>query len=429
MNLTVPDTAAPAKSDAQLLDRVLVTAFLDHVPDHIYFKDRASRFIAVSHSKARALGVAPDDLIGKSDFDTFTEEHARTAFEDEQEIMRTSAPMMGKLEKETWPDGHVSWVLTSKMPLRDGQGVIIGTFGISKDVTQAQEMKASLEKSQRELIDASRLAGMAEIATGVLHNVGNVLNSLNVSANVIATGLRDSKAESLARIGGLLHAHSADLGGFLTHDPKGQLVPAFIDSLARHLIEDRARLLKELDSLQRNVDHIKEIVAMQQSHATMVGVVETLEVPALMEDALRMNAAALGRHSVRVVREFTAVPCIVAERGKVLQILVNLIRNAKYACDGATVADKVITLRLAPGPAGRVRLIVEDNGTGITTDNLTRIFQHGFTTKSTGHGFGLHSSANAAREMHGSLEVGSDGPGRGATFTLELPAAPVPGVR
>ena len=405
-----------------LLDRALVTAFLANVPDCVYFKDRESRFIALSSSladKHGQQGIA--DIIGKTDFDFFSKDHAQPAFDDEQAIIKTGKPLLGKLEKETWADGRISWVVTNKLPLRNEKGEIIGTFGISKDITESKQMEAALEKSQRELIDASRLAGMAEVATGVLHNVGNVLNSLNVSTDLIASTLRQSKADSLVKVGEMLREHAAELGSFVTQDPKGKLVLGFIESLGRHFAEDRARLLKEIESLQKNVDHIKEIVSMQQTYATMVGVVEELQAVDLVEDAVRMNSAALVRHDVRVVRDFAPVPPVLAEKAKVLQILVNLIRNAKYAADEGGAPDKIITLRIKAGDAGRVQLIVQDNGIGIPAENLTRIFQHGFTTKATGHGFGLHSSANAAKEMRGTLNAVSDGPGCGASFILDLP--------
>jgi signal transduction histidine kinase len=339
--------------------------------------------------------------------------------------MRTGRPILGKLEKETWPDGRITWAVTNKLPLRDEHGVIIGTFGLSKDVTDSKRMEVALEQAQRDLLDASHRAGMAEVATGVLHNVGNVLNSVNVSASMLATGLRNSKAGSLARLAALLREHTDDLGAFLTTDPKGRLVPGYVESLAQGWAEDQARLLQEIDSLQQNIDHIKDIVSMQQSYATMVSIVEPLAPVGLMEDALRMNSAALSRHDVHVIREFWEAPLVNADKARVLQILVNLIRNAKYACDeGPNPTDKTITLRIAPGPGGeRVRLIVADNGVGIPAANLTRIFNHGFTTRPTGHGFGLHSSANAAKEMKGTLSVVSGGPGTGATFTLELPVA------
>lgn len=415
----------PPPLRSTLIEHALVSAFLERVPDYVYFKDRQSRFIAVSQSLVHYLGRSrSSEVLGRTNADFFAPAFAEQSLDDEQRIVRTGQPLLGKLVQETRLDGQTAWVVTNKLPLRDDGGTIIGTFGISKDVTQTRQMEVELETAHKELVDASRTAGMAEVATGVLHNVGNVLNSLNVSASVIASGLKQSKAESLAKIGALLRENQADLPRFLD-DPKGKRVPEFIASLARHAAEERQRLLQEVSALQNNIDHIKDIVSMQQTYATMVGVVETLDGVALMEDSLRMNAGALLRHEVRVIRDFQPVPPLLGEKAKILQILVNLIRNAKYACDETGRSDKVLTLRIAPAPAGgRTRLIVQDNGVGIAPENLTRIFGHGFTTRSNGHGFGLHSSANAAREMKGTLSVHSDGPGKGATFTLELPPAP-----
>lgn len=416
---------ARADDRSAQLDRALVSAFLENIPDYVYFKDSRSRFIALSRSLARHFGATPAQIIGRTDFDFFAAAHARSAYEDEQRIITTGQPVLGKLERELWPDGRTYWVVTNKLPLRNERGEIIGTFGLSRDVTATREMEIALDKAHKDLVSASRIAGMAEVATGVLHNVGNVLNSLNVSASVLASGLRQSKAQSLAKIAVLLREHQSNLGEFLAQDPKGRRVPELIASLARHAIEERNRLIHELSALQKNIDHIKEIVSMQQAYATMVGVVEPLDPAILMEDALRMNAGALLRHNVNVVRDFQFVPALLGEKAKVLQILVNLIRNAKHACDESGLPGKTVTLRLAPGETpDRVRLIVHDNGIGIPPENLTRIFGHGFTTRINGHGFGLHSAANAAREMKGSLTVHSEGTGRGATFTLEVPAAP-----
>ena len=407
------------------VDRALVAAFLDRIPDYVYFKDRESRFIAVSRSLVRFLGKQSSaEVLGRTDADFFRPDLAQHAADDEQRILRTGQPMLGKLERLTHRSGAEAWVVTNKLALRDDHGAIIGTFGLSKDVTKTREMEAALEKAHKELVDASRSAGMAEVATGVLHNVGNVLNSLNVSASVIATGLRMSKAESLAKLGALLREQHANLAPFLTNDPKGKRVPEFLASLARHAVEERDRMLQEIAGLQKNIDHIKDIVSMQQTYATMIGVTESLDAVAMMEDSLRMNAGALVRHDVSVTRDFQPVPPLLGEKAKILQILVNLIRNAKYACDETGMAGKRVTLRIAPAPAaGRVQLIVEDNGVGIAAENLTRIFGHGFTTRPNGHGFGLHSAANAAREMKGTLTVYSAGKGKGATFTLELPTA------
>ncbi len=416
------NTSAPT---AWSIDQALAVAFLENVPDNVYFKDRESRFIAVSRSQLKVFGLSRvDEIVGRTDFDFFDEAHARQARADEKRILETGEPLLGKLEKETWPDGRVTWVITHKLPLRDESGTIIGTFGISKDVTEARQTEEALETARKELIDASRLAGMAEVATGVLHNVGNVLNSLNVSATVIGTTLREWKVDSLEKLSSLLNAQGENLGAFLTQDPRGRRVPELVTALAQHFAEERSRLLKELHALQEGIDHVKDIVAMQQAYATIVSVSEALDGADLMEDAVRMNSAALTRHDVRVVRDYREAPLVQVEKGRVLQILVNLIRNAKYACDDGAPAEKQITLRVVPN-GDQVDLVVEDNGVGIPQENLTRIFQHGFTTRANGHGFGLHSSAIAAREMRGSLTVHSDGAGRGARFTLSVPKAEV----
>jgi two-component system, NtrC family, sensor kinase len=191
--------------------------------------------------------------------------------------------------------------------------------------------------------------------------------------------------------------------------------------LADQLSKERTETLGELELLAKNIEHIKEIVALQQSYARVCGVVESLPITELIEDALQINSTAFRRHGVEVVRQFEPVPLVSVNRHKVLQILVNLLSNAKYAVDQATVENKRLVLSVARDGKNRVSISVQDNGIGIAPENLTRIFSHGFTTKKEGHGFGLHSGALAAKEMGGSLHVHSAGAGRGATFTLELP--------
>lgn len=320
--------------------------------------------------------------------------------------------------------GRIVWGSFSVAVVRDEHGRIVQDIGILEDITARKQAEDELAQTYKNLVDASRLAGMAEVATGVLHNVGNVLNSLNVSSNLVTETVQRSNVDGLVKLAALVNEHASDLGEFLTRDPKGKLVPGYLASLAEHSMKERAALLQEVASMQKNIDHIKEIVAMQQGHATAAGVIETLEAAELFEDALRMNGADLVRGDVRIVREFASVPALSVEKGKVLQILVNLIRNAKHACDDLQkreTREKIITLRLEAAADEKVWLIVHDNGIGIPPENLTRIFVHGFTTRAYGHGFGLHSSALAAKEMRGALTASSAGLGHGATFILELP--------
>jgi PAS domain S-box-containing protein len=306
-------------------------------------------------------------------------------------------------------------------PQRIGESRV-GRVWSFHEITERRQAEAELQTVHGQLLEASRQGGMAEVATNVLHNVGNVLNSVNVSATVVADSLRKSKASGLARVVGLLREHEHDLGTFISSDPRGKQLPQYLAQLAEYLQANRQASIQELDLLRSHIEHIREIVTMQQTYAKVSAIKELVRVSDLVEDSLRLNLGALSRHGVELIREFQDLPPMQLEKHKVIQILVNLISNAKYACDESSRQDKRLTLRIGTnGETGRVSISVSDNGVGIPQENLTRIFSHGFTTRASGHGFGLHSSALAAKDIGGTLTVHSDGVGTGATFTLELP--------
>jgi two-component system, NtrC family, sensor kinase len=297
------------------------------------------------------------------------------------------------------------------------------TGALQLEIEERKQAEIKLAETHKQLLTASRQAGMAEVATGVLHNVGNVLNSVNVAATLLDDSLRKSEVEQLRRVMSLLGDNRDRLGLYITEDPKGKRIPEFLSQLTNRLEGDNARMRQEVATLRKNIEHIKDIVAMQQSYAKVSGLVETLNIVDLVEDSLRMNLEALVRHDVILTREFDEVPQVTTDKHKVLQILINLIRNAKYACDDSGKADKRLAVKVNRRE-DRVRVVVVDNGIGIPPQNLTAIFQHGFTTRHNGHGFGLHSGALAAKELGGALIVESLGLGHGATFTLELPISP-----
>jgi signal transduction histidine kinase len=300
------------------------------------------------------------------------------------------------------------------------QRVEVRTRELREQVSARERAHAELAQTQQRLILASRQAGMAEIATGVLHNVGNVLNSVNVSIGLLSERMRQFRVEFVGKTAALLQQNRNNIGTFLTEDPKGRTLPTYLEQLGQSLERDKRFIHHELELLNKNVDHIKIIVAMQQSHAKSGGVIEEVDPRDLIEDALKVNSAALERHHIVVERQYDSVPAIAVDRHKVLQILINLISNAKWALD--TIANgKKVTIELAEPESDRIRIRVTDNGAGIAPENMGRIFSQGFTTRKDGHGFGLHSGANAARELGGSLSVHSEGAGKGATFTLELP--------
>ena len=291
---------------------------------------------------------------------------------------------------------------------------------------QLARVNDELREAQAELVTTARRAGMAEIATNVLHNVGNVLNSVNVSAQVLYEKVHTSKGPGVAKVAQLMKEHPDDLGDFISSDPKGRALPDYLDKLADALAIEQQVMIAELAQLTRRIDHIKEIVATQQSYAGNASVLESGSLRELVEDVVRICDVSLARHHITLIKEFSDVPQMPLDKHRVLQILVNLINNAKQALEAGANRSPQIILRLRVIDDGRVRVEVEDNGEGIAQDNLARVFEHGFTTRVDGHGFGLHSCILAAHELGGDLTVRSAGPGRGALFILELPLSLTP---
>ena len=414
--------------------QALYHSLVDQLPAGVFRKDAEGRYVLVNSWLCRLHSVSPDEILGKTPLELSAgrilkqtgqkpdpakltndgEGHHRT-------IMETGSTIEVE-EHHPANNGKMEYLHVVKSPVFGADGKIVGSQGILMDITQRKQAEEKLATLHKKLVESSRQAGMAEVASSVLHNVGNVLNSVNVSSTLIAERTRDLKVASVTRLAALIREHETDLGNFFLNDAKAKQIPAFLANLASTLEHERDEIMDEVNSLENNVAHIKEIVSMQQNYAKSLGVLEVLKITDLVEDAIRMNNGAISRHRVKLVREFGEAPPLMTDKHKVLQILVNLIRNAKYACDDSGRDDKQITLRVA-NSEGTIKISVIDNGIGIPPENLTRIFSHGFTTRKDGHGFGLHSGALAAKEMGGDLVVSSAGKGKGAAFTLILPVS------
>jgi signal transduction histidine kinase len=294
---------------------------------------------------------------------------------------------------------------------------------LANDVTARNRAQRALAEANRQLLVASRQAGMAEVATGVLHNVGNVLNSVNVSASLLAQGIRESRSRGIDKAANLLEANRENLAEFFADGGKGTLLANYLRSLATELAGEREAQLAELTSLGKNIDHIKEIVAMQQSHAKVGGLAEKHSTAELIDEAVKLAAADCGADQQRVHVDFGArTGWVFTDRHKALQILVNLISNARQAMADLPLAERILTICTERAGENEIAIRVSDRGCGIPVENLTRIFAYGFTTRAEGHGFGLHAAALAAKEVGGSISVHSDGAGCGATFTVKFPA-------
>jgi len=311
-----------------------------------------------------------------------------------------------------------------------GSFLLLG-FAFTDELRKREQLNAELEErvrarsleldaAQRQLVEAAHLAGRAEVAVSVLHNVGNVLNSLNINANLTAETLKRLPLNRITRTGELIAQHREE-PGWLREDPRGKIVPGFLTELGQDLEKQRDSLVAHQREMLEHVEHIKQIIAVQNTYAGRMRLVEQASLPELIELALRINHGALVRNAVEVEKRFEPLPEVQVEKHKVLQILVNLIANAHKALAEGRETGRRLIVSLGWGEPGHWRIQVEDNGIGISPENLEKLFFFGFTTRKDGHGIGLHSCALAAQEMGGTLVARSEGLGKGACFVLEVP--------
>lgn len=317
---------------------------------------------------------------------------------------------------------HVAALLTNSWLIADVQReqaeLEAANRGLDASLRELEQTQAKLVASTQMVALASRQAGMAEIATGILHNVGNVLNSVNVCGEVALDRVMSLPVEGLAKISELL-AGEADLSRFFAADPRAPKALAYLRQLSTTLADERTAIARELSQLTQHLGHVAAIVTRQQAYAR-ARQAEPCRLAELMDDALLLARSSHHQGRIEVVRAFQPAPLIEVDRHRVLQILVNLISNALQALHESTRPDKRLTAHIGVTPSGKIRLAIEDNGVGIAPEHAARLFQHGFTTRATGHGFGLHNSFLTAQELGGELSFQSPGPGLGATFALEL---------
>ncbi|MDH5490648.1 MAG: ATP-binding protein [Myxococcales bacterium] len=421
--------------------RVLLQLVLDAFPIRVFWKDRELRYLGCNRLFAGDAGFAsPAELIGKSDYEMAWREQAELYRADDRAVILSGEAKLNYEEPQSGPDGKRLWLRTNKIPLRAESGEVLGMLGSYEDITDEKDMYLELERHRNELeslveertaelklahanlLDLSRRAGMAEVATNVLHNVGNVLNSVNVTTQMLRDRNRNQPSQRLLQIAALLESKSAELSQVFAGGGTGGHLPAYMRKLATAAERERDATDHELDKLTSHIDHIKQIVAVQQEYAKVRGVAQQCELEPLLREAIQISQASTNRPEVEFSLQLAALPAILIDRNRALHILVNLISNAIYAYDGTERTQKRVTIMTSPADADRVRIDVSDQGIGIPARNLEKVFRHGFTTRDKGHGYGLHASALAAAELGGSLVASSDGPGRGAAFTLEIPS-------
>ena len=283
-----------------------------------------------------------------------------------------------------------------------------------------------LADSRAQLLSVAHHAGMAQVATNILHNVGNVLNGIGVSADMLRNQLQKSESGTLKMAAQMLSDHQDDLAGFLTQHESGRQLPTFLTALAEQLSTEQESMFEEVKSLAQAVEHLGHIVDQQQQFTRHGPLVESVSPADIFENAIAFCAESLTRHHVEVIRAFEPIGAAALDKHRILQVLVNLLTNAVHAVKASEHSDRQITVRLRRQPREdgvHIGFQVEDNGIGIPPENMEKIFAFGFTTRSDGQGVGLHSAANLASEMGGTLGAASDGLGCGARFELSLALA------
>ncbi|MBC7474222.1 MAG: AAA family ATPase [Candidatus Sericytochromatia bacterium] len=274
-----------------------------------------------------------------------------------------------------------------------------------------------LKQTQKKLIESAHSSGMAEMATGVLHNIGNILNSVNISNQVIIETLENSKLDGLIKANNMLNENITSITEFIQNDQKGKKLPQYYLSVGDMLKNEHHNLITESHSLSEKLSLIKDVISTQQHYAKNDFLSEIVNPINIIEDALSMQLGSLIRHGINIKKKYTSISDINVQKSKMINILINLIKNAKEAMENNKI-EKILTIEVSENKNHYISIKISDNGDGIAEENLNKIFNHGFTTKKLGHGFGLHTCANAMTEMEGKLTVTSDGLNKGATFNM-----------
>ncbi|MFJ1267670.1 MHYT domain-containing protein [Legionella lytica] len=276
------------------------------------------------------------------------------------------------------------------------------------------------EAKNQQQFEKARELGMSEMSASVLHNVGNVINSINISIETLLANRHATPLKTLEKLAALLNTHKEDLPNFLSQDSRGSHIPAYINELALCWEKEHNQEIAELEDMTKNITLIKSIINTQQTALKNERFEQIISLNELIDETLLLSGAYLNK-KITVIKEYSDLKPIVVDKTKLFQILNNIISNAKDALVESTNTPKVLTIKTKLITKDKIEIQISDNGVGISNANLSQIFIFGFTTKKSGHGFGLHASAVAVNELGGEIKVSSGGYEQGATFTIYLP--------
>jgi PAS domain S-box-containing protein len=386
----------------------LAHEIMENMTVNIYFKDLQSHFVIVNTAFCEWTGLAAEDVIGKSDFDLFCKHHAQAAYTDEQAIIRTGKPVIGIEEEEVWPDGHVTWVSTSKMPWRNHVGEVIGTFGISRNITDKKNLEG-------QLIQAQKLESVGQLAAGIAHEINTPIQFVGDNLRF----LQDTVSELLDladEYGQFIE--SAKMAGFDPQQVSLQekiLAKADIDYLKEELPKAIAQSLDGTDRVSKIVRAMKEFSHPGSTEMSSANLNEAIQTTIIVAKNEWKFVAEMQTH---FDEDLPAIPCLVSEFN---QVILNMIVNARDAI-AETGKMGIITISTTYDDQWAT-ILVNDSGAGMPKAVQLRIFDPFYTTKEVGKGSGqgLAIAHNVIVNKHkGELHVTSE-PGKGTTFEIKLP--------
>ena len=287
-------------------------------------------------------------------------------------------------------------------------------------VNNYQEINRELESTQKQLVENAYKTGMANVALGTLHNAGNILTSLNISVDLLRQSADALPLSGLKNISELVCRNKNNLSRFLSNNSKGENLIKYCQLMAKKILNIKTELAEHIDRALDKIKLILNLIESQQRYVGIVSLKERMQISSIINDALVIMESTLRKARIEITRDIADVSGIMVDKTKLIHILINLITNAVEALTIAKKEHPRITFKITEDSSCQY-IQVADNGCGMDKKTRENIFQIGYTTKSSGHGFGLHSCVHYMHEMGGQIKVESAGTDMGSVFTLQFP--------
>lgn len=398
-------------------EKYFLDSLMDNMPDAIYFKDPESKFIRVSKHMANKFGTTLTDIIGKSDFDFHKYDKAAAAFYDEQEIMRTGIPKIDYIEKSIQENGTDKWVSSTKMPLINTQGETVGTFGISRDVTEVKRLE---EENHAAMVDKAVAQGKFEIASDVMHDIGNAVVGFGAYLTRIRRMQEKDNPENLKNLAMFFEEHRPGIVNAIGETKAGAVIK-MLAGIALTQRSNHEEINKSISEQFNIITHIQEILDIQRQyisgHESQVR--KPVNLRTIASDSLAMLFASIDKKGITVNLDMKEEqPVIKGDRTKLTQVMLNVLRNSIEAIERDT-AEKTISVGIHSTDKD-LAIVVKDTGKGFTEEVESQLFNKDFTTKSSATGMGLYGCRAILESHDASIELKSAGEGKGAIAKIRF---------